>query len=475
MALPPLSGSSIPDLNVDNVPNEVPKTQRDLLANMPMAMSTELTRIATDVGSYPQTALLISGFMRGSTIKVTYYAQKPQGSSNDRTAMTDYTAERDITTTQYIRILNFEMKLKAGVQFTSDPLKSNTEISYEALCYPGTNPEAGDRIIYEFGPSQVVIFTVTKVERLSPYQDTAWSISFSAQSFVDQSDMDALNGSTKEEVVFTKGMIRGTPYSILTTESYLLLKFITAYRSELINYYFNTFYDETINSFLRPDGVYDPTCVRFMVNKISILETGRRCAVLYRDIDKLYNQSIWGRLASRYVSNLSNITGTYFLTSAQFDGFAAFFNELYDRLVILPRPYNPKSYTGKDDPTKGMAGYFTWFNYHPVIVGPTGWIDKGAQALAQYNDDNPAPPTYYAFSEAFWTNDPLKMTDTEAYLMDMIVNRQISQTDPKILQAYLQGVYDMNDMDQYYAIPVMIHMIDVLKRTIPDTVNARNI
>ena len=475
MALPPLSGSSIPDLNVNNVPNEVPKTQRDLLANMPMAMSTELTRIATDVGSYPQTALLIAGFMRGMTVKVTYYAQKSQGSSNDRTAMTDYPAERDVDTTEYIRILNFEMKLKEGVQFSSDPLKSSTEITYQALFYPGTNPNAGDRILYEFGPSQVAVFTVTSVERLSPYQDSAWAVSFSAQSFVDPSDMAALNGSTKEDMVFSKGRNHGVPYSILTTESYTLLQFITAFRKELIAYYFDTFFDETINSFLRPDGVYDPTCVRFMVNKISILETGRRCAVLYRDIDKLYNQSVWGRLASRYVANMNNMTSGYFLTTANFDGFAAFFNELYNKLVILPRPYNPASYTGKDTSNNGMAGYFTWLNYTPVIIGPTGWIDRAASALEQSETINPDQPAYYAFSKAFWTNDAANMTDTEAYLMDMILNRTISQDDPSVLQSYLQGVYAMNDMTQYYAIPVMIHMIDMLKRIIPDTVNTRNI
>ena len=475
MALPPLSGSSIPDLTVNNVPNEVPKTQRDLLANMPMAMSTELTRIATDVGSYPQTALLISGFMRGMAISVTYYAQKPQGSSNDRTAMTDYPAERDVVTTEYIRILNFEMKLKAGVQFTSDPLKSSTEITYEALCYPGTNPESGDRILYEFGPSQVAVFTVTKVERLSVFQDTAWAISFSAQSFVDQSDMDALNGSTTSEMVFTKGALRGTPYAILTADTYLLLQFITAFRKELMTYYFDTFFCEEINSFLRPDGVYDPTCVRFMVNKISILETGRRCAVLYRDIDKLYNQSIWGRLASRYVANMDNMTSGYFLTSAQYDGFAAFFNELYNRLVILPRPYNPTSYNGADTTNKGMSGYFAWLDYTPVIIGPTGWINSGAVQMEQYTKENPDQPTYYAFSEAFWKDDAANMSDTEAYLMDMILNRTISQPDPKALKTYFQGVYDMNDMEQYYAIPVMIHMIDMLKRIIPDTVNAKSI
>lgn len=93
--------------------------------------------------------------------------------------------------------------------------------------------------------------------------------------------------------------------------------------------------------------------------------------------------------------------------------------------------------------------------------------------MEQYASANPNQPAYYAFSEAFWKNDAPNMTDTEAYLMDMILNRTISQPDPNALKTYFQGIYSMNDMEQYYAIPVMIHMIDMLKRIIPDTVNAK--
>lgn len=475
MALPPPSVSSIPDLNVNNVPNETPKTQRDLLANMPMAMNTQLTRPAIDAGTYPETARLIAGFIRGMTMKVTYYAQQRQGSANDRTAMTDYPAERDVLSTEYWRILNFELKLKENVTYSFDPSKPNSDIDYQAFVYPGQQPNTGDKMLYELGPGQLVILTVNQVENLSFYQDTAYLISFGVQSFVDKSDMDALNGATTEEFVFTRGMTGGTPYSIITSESYILLQFITAFRSELIQYYFDTFYSDVLNSFSRPDGVYDPTCVRFMVSKISIRDTGRRCAILYRDLDKLYNQSIWGRLESRYVSSTKALSSTYFLTTAAYDGFSAFFNELYDRAVVLPRPYQPVSATGTRIPENGMAGYLQWANYTPVIIGPTGWIDYSAKALQDYNTQSPNPPPYYAFSKAFWENIPAEMSATESHLMDMILNRTITETDPKIIKTYFQSVYDMNDMEQYYTIPVMIHMIDILKRVIPQTVNARNI
>lgn len=475
MALPPPSESSTPDLNVNNVPNEVAKTQRDLLAQMPMAMNTQLTRPAIDAGTYPQTALLIAGFLRGMAMKVTYFAQQRQGSANDRTAITDYPAERDVITTEYWRILNFEIKLKEGVQFTFDTSKPASDLTWQGYVQPGQQPLAGDKMLYEMGPGQLAILTISTVENLSGYQDTAYMITFSVQSYCDSSDLDALYGATTKTLVWTRLSMGGTPYSVLTEESYLFYNFITAFRSELMKYYFDVFYSDQLNSFVRPDGVYDPCCVRFMVNKISIEDTGRRCAILYRDIDKLYNQSIWGRLASRYTSNLNNMTTGYFLTTASYDGFAAFFNELYNRVVILPKPYAP---TAKDGavrlPQSGESGYLVWANYSPAIIGPTGWIDQAAVAIKNATAQGGTDTAYYAFSDAFWKNDPNRMSQTELYLREMITTRTLSETNPSVLKDYLQSIYTMTDMDQYYTIPVMIHMMDMLKRLIPDTVNARN-
>lgn len=466
MALPPPSGSSQPDLNVNNVPNEVPKTQRDLLANMPMAMDSNLNRPAIDASAYPKTALLLAGFLRGMKMRVTYYAQQRQGGSNDQTALTDYPAERDTLSTEYYRFLNMQIVLQDNLQFSFDGTKASSEINYRALFYPGKQPNTGDKMIYELGPGQLVILTVNLVEPLSPYQDTAYAISFSVQSFADSTDMAALNGSTTKTFVWTETVNYGTPYSVLTQDSYLLLQFITAFRSELINYYFETFYDDRLNSFVRPDGAYDPTCVRFMVNKISIRDTGRRCAILYRDIDTLYAQSIWGRLGSRYRANMNALSTTYFITTAQADGFSAFFNELYDRYVILPKPYQPIKNQGIVTLDRGISGYLYAPDWEPVIIGPTGWITPPVP------DVTAATETYYAFSKAFWEKDLANMSPTEAYLYGMILNRIVPETSPDVLKDYFNSVYDMDNLTQYYTIPVMIHMIDMLKRTIPDVVNA---
>lgn len=435
-----------------------------------MAMDGELNRIAIDSSAYPQTALLLAGFIRGMRIRVTYYALKKQGGSNDQTALSDYTAERGAVTTEYTRILNQEIVLKEGLQFSFDGSKAASEIEYQALFYPGQQPNTGDKMLYELGPGQLVILTISLVEPLSPYQKTAYAISFSVQSFADHTDIEALNGSTTSTFVWSPQMSYGTPYSVLTQDTYILLQFITAYRSELINYYFETFYDERLNSFARPDGIYDPCCVRFMVNKISLRDTGRRCAILYRDLDKLYPQSLWGRLESRYRANMKALSQTYFITTALADGFSAFFNELFDRMVILPKPYSPTknpSITTLDD---GISGYIYNADWTPAIIGPTGWIDPTAVMATQSNDTN----SFYAFGKGFWDNAPTEMSVTETYLAGMIQDRIVPETSPDILTAYFKSIYDMDNLTQYYTIPVMIHMIDMLKRTIPDVVNARN-
>ena len=139
-------------------------------------------------------------------------------------------------------------------------------------------------------------------------------------------------------------------------------------------------------------------------------------------------------------------------------------------MVILPKPYSPTknpSITTLDD---GISGYIYNADWTPAIIGPTGWIDPTAVMATQSNDTN----SFYAFGKGFWDNAPTEMSVTETYLAGMIQDRIVPETSPDILTAYFKSIYDTDNLTQYYTIPVMIHMIDMLKRTIPDVVNARN-
>ena len=167
MALTPRSGFSNTTTGQNDVPNEIPNTQTDVLNNMPFITDTNLNKFAIDTSAYPNTTDMIVGFMEGKRVLVTYYRQLRQGGNNLRTNISDYPTSRNVLDNEYQKILNLEITMRKGFDFEANPELAVIDVSGEAMFYPNMNPNNGDVFTMGTGDGRIGVFQVSSVVPMS--------------------------------------------------------------------------------------------------------------------------------------------------------------------------------------------------------------------------------------------------------------------------------------------------------------------
>lgn len=500
MTLAPRSAFSATTTAANDIPNEIPNTQLDLIPNMPYVSDPALNKYAINAQQYPKVTAMLAGFMRGFRIKVTYFRRCQQGNSNNRTNISDYATERNVLTSEYERIFDFEMTLRQKLNFDYDTSKAAGSVTGDAIFYAGIEPTVGDMFLYSIGNGKYGLFRVTQVSSMNWTNDRVYLVSFSIQSVPDSSDMDALVGPVVRDLVWTKMATYGQCYSVISSTAYLLLEKIKTFRKELCRYYHRVFYDTDMNAYMRPDGIYDPCCVRFMLGKITMLDVPVRSKQLYLLDDLVYDGSLWARLNDRYVTTLNGISPYCEYATVTANSLSTYVNELFNHLVVLPQKYIPNQSTvvvtppTTTDPSSETGTTTSGFT-SPITAGVTSpvsdYVSVGDPGVPPTPRKAPSPTSgylyhpgnlvmgsesplsatdqsgnYYVLSQAFWTGDTANMTQLESIIYTIITKRTIDQTADSIGDIML-NVYDLAVSDQYYFIPLYLHMIDLLIQYIP--------
>ena len=500
MTLAPRSAFSTTTTAANDIPNEIPNSQLDLIPNMPYVSDPALNKYAINAAQYPKVTAMLAGFMRGYRIQVTYYRQCQQGTGNNRTNLSDYAAERDALTSEYERIFNFEITLREKFAFDFDTGKASATVSGQALFYAGIEPTVGDVFTYSVGNGKTGLFRVNLVSSMNWTNDRVYLVSFAIQSVPDSSDNDALVGPVVRDLVWTKMATYGQCYSVISSTAYLLLEKIKVFRRELCRYYHRVFYDKILNAYVRPDGIYDPCCVRFVLSKMTMLDVPVRSKQPYLLDQIVYDGSFWARLNDRYTSTLEGISPLFQYELVTADSLCTYVNELYNHVVILPQDYVPyqgpattpvtptptpvtpslpgdasitagvtalhSPYTGPGpgtdapgtppSPPATVVPYKTYLYQNPNTV-------CGVELGSPGDNDS---SNYYVFSQAFWTGDTANMTSLERIVYTVITTRAIDQTADDIAETML-GIYQIPVAYLYYTIPIYLHLIDLLMQYVP--------
>lgn len=414
MALTPRSGFSTTTSGRNDIENDIPNSQADVLNNMPFVQDANLNQYAIDTSAYPNVTKTLTGFMKGKRILVTYYRQLRQGGSNIRTNISDYPTTRDVIKTEYQKILNLELTLPAGFVFEADPSRGSADITGEAMMLPGMNPNVGDVFLTAMGDGRIGVFQISQTNITSWRADRIYIVKFALQSFADHTDMNVFEGAVTLTSVFQKANYFGGTASLLSEQTYLDLQKIKALRANLIKYYHQTFWCDDISSYLRPDGVYDQFAVMFIANKMTMDDLHTRPKNLTGQNSKDYKKTIWGRLEDRYNTSLYGVYPQY-------------------KKIRYRRSQLSISATE-------LVGY--------DIMEPVKDVGDG----------------YYIFSEAFYTNDTETMDDFEKLIYDAIVLRTCGDLRT-LLTEYLDLVYTLSPEEQYYRIPLYLHLIDMAKQS----------
>lgn len=383
--------------------------------------NSAIERTAFNQGDYAATNNALQGLTAGARKTVTYFNQATPAAIN-RTNTIDTSTTRSLTQTSYTQIENLELIFPtAQIDFDWDADLTEALVAGEALIYPGMQPLIGDQFLYPIGDGRLGQFQVSGVKPLSFRRRTFLQISFYLTQIASDASIQLLIDAAGDSVVtFDKKLaLDGEQGGFLTKDSFKVLQQLRQMREVLGRYYFSSFFVNAVSSYVAPDGLYDPYVVRFVNTKIPFSLIACRPSQLNPDSDSVYPLTLWGRLADRMTMSL--------------DG-------LY-------------SHADKRQRTNGYmdVGITPLINRYYIAAGHPPPADQ--QLPAGYIG-------WYVFSQAFYDGDDLNMSDLEALVAESILTRRIA--DPQsLLVDHVNTYRSGTPMEQFYHIPLYLHLIDV--------------
>lgn len=412
MALTPRSGSSASTSSS----SEAPKTSADsegsnTPASRPFITNSAFNKYGLDTTEYPDISRDLVGFMRGKRVEVDYYRLLNREDGDNRTTVADLPTARNVLDSEYQKIRKLEITLPKSFEFTADNTKANMAIKGTALFYPGMNPNLGDLFTLPTGDGRVGICRVSSVTPMSWRDNRVYTIEFMVHEFATSANHDPTAGAVKLVSVFDKANYLGGTYSLLSETTYLNLQNIRKIRSAMCKLFHTQFFNSDVNSYLRPDGIYDPCLVKFMSHKISLSVVKVRPKNLLGQIATIYGRSLWATLESDLNNGLYLVYPKQSVDRYNQTTMGVFVTELAGRGIIFPRS-----------------------------------VEDGQ--------------TYYLYSEAFYKGAVDTMTPEEK----MVYNAIVEGNPPDLsvfIPVYLDTVRTLSPMDQFYKIPVYIHLIDM--------------
>jgi hypothetical protein len=411
MALTPHSGSSTTPSSRNTLPNDIPNSQSDNLMHMPFIADGSLNKHAIDVSQYADTTRSLIGFMKGKRIAVTYYRQMKREGSNNRTNISDSASVRNSLNSEYHKILNLEITLEKGFEFTTNTAQTSVQITGQAQFYPNMNPFIGDMFLVSTGDGRMGVCRITSTTPMSWRDDTIYLVEFMVHEFVSPANHDPIEGAVTQVSVFRKENYLGGTAALLSEQTYVQLLSIKETRRNLIRFFHQSFFDTNIRSYLRPDGKYDPWLVQFISGKITMNDIPIRPKNLLGKVGSDYASTLWARLEDRYNSTMYLLSPYVKVESYRQDRLSVFVSELYNRGIIYP----------------------------------TEDADAGEP---------------YLYTPAFYKGLVNEMTAEEKLMFDAVTLRTTGDLSILITN-YLDTVMSLSKDLQFYKIPLYIHLIDM--------------
>ena len=340
---------------------------------------------------------------------MTYYAIN--GSEfNVKTADTDFTLSVGVNR-NYIKIINFEFRLSSdGITSSFNEELNVHSYSGRGFIYPKFNVNIGDIFLYEIDPGNIGLFKITSKKPLSIHRDTLHEVDFELILFPTSADLQELNTYVDETVYFFKDTFFNGDVGLIYDETYQLLLLISQYKNLLLYFYIDKFYDETrLQTFVRPDGIYDPYIVEFLFKFINFHKTD------------YYPK----RLLTEYPNKNKNIY-SFLMDSTKY------------LKELIPNYYSVfvKTYAHRDTDINGL-------------------INRQYLLLDKVNETN----IPYHFN-TYMKNDQAIFSTLDSILYKYETEMAI---DPTILMTFIKTFKDWSDEDQFYNIPICLFLLAVME------------
>ena len=445
---------SVPQPNPDGIPTPSNPTMQAVLDQQPYIKDTFVNKTAYNPETYADEFGLLQRYAAGSRIQVTYFMLSTPTGGMQRADMIDQSNMRSPNQTSYTQINNLEIAMQGGLQSSFDGTTTESKVFGEALLYPGLRPRLGDTFVTSIGDGVFGIFIVTSVTRLTYRQGANHRINFFLSRYAQQADIDILKQSVTQEVWFDKDTYLGDSTTLLKSNSYSYLQTLRKAKMMLTRYYYNTFYDKSMNTIMAPNGTYDPYLVNFLNSIISIRDSIHRPLQLYSAFQN-YENTIWGRLCDPINNTLINLQSGYNYVLYQVTRYDVYTTALVNRQMIYI--FNPNAQAIATESTS--AGNSTSNIMYPPI-------DGGPSSIAQQDNLDElylvSSAAGYVLSTNFYTSTTNAMTSLEYLIYEAITLRAIASPDfiSEFINGYLSQYTQLTLDEQYYYIPLYLWLIE---------------
>lgn len=278
---------------------------------------------------------MLALYPEGSPIVVTYY-HKIVSEIDVRSGVTDLSPFSSPVHRDYTKIYNFEMRLLNSLDANFEEIDNGFAITGEAVIYPGFIPHIGDEFLLDMGDNEIGEFKLTNVTPTTYRQGRCHKVTFEIIGYVTQKVLDSLEAGVRETVYFEKNVYVGDGnYTFLKSTDYDQLKKLQELKVYLIKFFTDKFYNTNWESFVRPDGIYDPYIVEYFRHRFSLKEIRVRPSQLYTRLTD-YNKSIWSLFTHpnnfAELIDVTPIVHTEYMTAT---AFATDHNALINRTYLL--------------------------------------------------------------------------------------------------------------------------------------------
>lgn len=436
---------------------------------VPVDMKTALVQTSFQ----PRQSLVT--MIQGSIFIIDYFHQQ-LGSADAAKAQAQ---ELDAPWQQYNFIEAMEVRLQGDFSFSPNDETAGRIVTGEFIIYPGLVPSIGDMFRADAGDGRRGIFTVTKATPLSYYKQTCYSVQFQLLATNDPIRDADLEKKIVERFHFVADFMRFGKNPFLITDLYNDYRNLFRVSETMISEYLRLNFSEVSQTLMIPgqDGAcYDPFIVKAV---LSILETTQHPMlrkVSRHNVDSQYafrTTTVWDAMLQMEPSHLH--------LSCQRMGLAP-------KGVVIDRASFGGAYWSKIDrimyPIDEREDVDAWRTYNPMAgaeplhPGPASLHDfhrlipvkdTTRIAIVESRDPGDAVPNihdvtiddYYVFSEAFYKEDPTKMSHLEHMVWSVINQNELDV--PKLAELVNQSK-QWDKLERFYYIPVLMLLVGLALR-----------
>lgn len=374
---------------------------------------------------------------------------------------------------QYELIHDLEIRVSNPLSSAYDGTTGITSVTGSGLVYPFMIPNIADYFVSDAGDNLKGLFRITSVERKNFSRDSAFYIEYEMVGYTDalQTLYSDLVSKVIREYHFSKERLIEGLQPILTTDSYQQTTNLKALYSEIVQYYFQTFYSSHYSTLVLPGqqyGIYDSFLVDYLFKIIDVFDAYEMRLIKQIAVDKdpfIAQPQFWQMLLNRDPQMLSYCNREMSLANKRVFNSNAFIHGIYfSNIDYIVYPTSPDLTTRiADHPeakTISLEELQEVTNVHGTLadlinnqyVGPTATFPLIHLVTAD---------TSYVLSNAFYDNTSGKSV-LEILTKDYLNQQSI---DLPMLTALAQAYRNLGRLEQFYYGPIIMTLIKEVNRS----------